>query len=296
MFRRFLAALLAAGLAAGCAAPGGAPGQPAAAESSASDRRVEFAQSREVLNELRRKDMLWQDARLDRYLSGVAARIDAQRPSSAPDLRVHVLKDPEANAFTTGAGYVFVNAGMLTVMENEAQVAMILAHEAAHIDDGHVVEGMRHRQRVGLLGALAGMAGAVAGLPEEMLRLGVGLGQQYAVADFSQEHESEADRIGLQYHVGAGYDPVEGARSFEVLRRLYGEQSGLGVFLSSHPRSSERQAELVARAARMGANDGGRVGRAEYLRATEDLRRKALDFYERRDRPTFAAQARRNLR
>jgi predicted Zn-dependent protease len=286
--RRILAAAFAGLLLVGCDVSTDAP--PGAAE-----RQFEQTQSTQILQDLRRKDLLWQDRQLDRYLAGIANRIDAQRPASMPDLKLHVIKDPDVNAFTTGAGHIFINAGMLALLENEAQLAMVLAHEAAHVDEGHVVEGMRQRQQVGLLGALAGIAGTVAGIPDEMVRLGVGLGQQYAVADFSRDQESEADFVGLRYLAGAGYNVRAGARSFEVMRRLYGEQGGVSQFFASHPRSSERQQEIERAAAQTGA-EGGRVGEQAFLRATADVRRKALEVYRRAGRDKFADQALRNLR
>jgi predicted Zn-dependent protease len=288
--RRILAAGLAGLMLAGCGAPGGAPG-PAQAQ----DARFEQTQSRRVLDELRAKDKLWEEDSLNRYVQGIADRIDRARPASAPDLRVFIIKDGEANAFTTGAGYIFVNGGMLALFENEAQLAMVLAHEAAHVDQGHVVEGMEQRQRVGLIGALAGVAGQVAGVPDQLLRLGIGLGSQYAVSDFSRDQERAADELGLRYAARSGYDAVEGATSFEVLRRLYGEQGGLGQFFSSHPRSSERQADLRRRAREIGAG-GGRVAADLYLRRTERIRREALEYYQRNGRGVLAEQARRNLR
>ncbi|MEM6440326.1 MAG: M48 family metalloprotease [Pseudomonadota bacterium] len=286
VIRKLIAAALAGCLLAGCATPQNA------GPATGSDRRTEVTQSRQVLQELRRRDLINQDARLNRYIDTVERRIARQRPRGAPPLRTFVVNDPTVNAFTTGGGYVFINAGLLAAMENEAQFAMVLAHEAAHIDRGHVTAGREQRQTVGLLGALASIGGAVAGLPGQVTGSLVGLGSQAAVAGFTREQEEDADRVGFQYLSAAGYNAAAGARSFRVLRDLYGDRGG---FLATHPESSERQRMLLRLSREQGPGQG-RVAKQEYLRATEAVRRQALKFYRENGRSAEAAQARRNLR
>ncbi len=219
-------------------------------------------------------------------------RIEAQRPQGARPLQTFVIEDASANAFTSGGGYVFVHAGLLAAMENEAQLAMVLAHEIGHVDEGHVSAGMQRQQQIGIAGAIAGVGGAVLGLPQELVSLGVNAGSQYAYSDFSRDQETEADQVGLRYMRGAGYDAVAGAESFAVLRRMYGESGGLAQFFASHPRSSDRQAELVQMARQMGA-DQGRVAADEYLRQTNGIRREVYAYMRSQgDRPEVEQVAR----
>ncbi len=288
MPRQALAALAAGGLVLGlvpgCGAPQGSPSTAAA----------EAQQSQSLLRQLEQKDMLVEDRSLNAYVGRITQRIDAQRPEGAPPLRTYIIKDPSANAFTSGGGYVFVHAGLLAALENEAQLAMVMAHEIGHVDEGHVSAGMQRQQQIGVAGALAGIGGLVLGLPEELVRMGVDVGGQYAYADFSREQETEADRVGLRYMRGAGYDAVAGAESFAVLRRMYGESGGLAQFFATHPRSSDRQAELVQTARSMNA-DQGRVAADEYLRQTDSIRREVLSYIRSQgDRPE-ADQIARNI-
>jgi predicted Zn-dependent protease len=285
-FRNLILATAAAGLLAGCATPQNA------GPATGSDRQAEVAQSRQLLQELERRNLINEDPRLNRYIDTVERRIAAQRPRGAPPLRTYVVNDPSVNAFTTGGGYVFINAGLLAAMENEAQFATVLAHEAAHIDRGHVTAGRQQRETVGLLSVLAAIGGAVAGLPPDLTNSVVGLGAQAAVAGFTREQEEDADRIGFRYLSAAGYNAAAGARSFRVLRELYGDRGG---FLATHPQSSERQRMLQQLARAQGA-DQGRVARDEYLRETEAVRRQALRYYQENGRRAEAEQARRNLR
>ena len=288
MIRPALAAALALGLLApGCGPTSSAPSQGAALQ-------AERAQSRGLLSELRRRDMLIADRALNRYVDDVTARLDRTRPRGAPSLRTFIVKDPNVNAFTTGAGYVFVTAGLLGALENEAQFAFVVAHEIAHVDLGHVAQGAMNRQRTSALAGLGAVLATAAGLPPELARTGAGIGAQLAVADFSREQETQADERGLRYHARAGWDPVEGAASFEVLRRLYGEARGAAAFLASHPASGDRQARLV-RLARAEGVAGGEVGAQRFLGRTAELRRALLGFYRQEGRTAEARQMRRNL-
>jgi predicted Zn-dependent protease len=121
----------------------------------------------------------------------------------------------------------------------------------------------------------------------------VGLGAQYAVSSFTRTQERDADATGVQYLASAGYDVDEGARSFEVLRRLYGD--GGVPFFNSHPPTGERQEMLTQAAAQLGATQGY-VGEAEYDRAVRPLRQEVLRYYEQSGRNREAAQVRNNLR
>lgn len=288
MPRQALAALAAGGmvlgLVPGCGEPQGSPRTQAA----------EVQQSQQLLNELRAKDLLVEDRSLNAYVDGIVQRIEAQRPEAARPLQTFIIKDASANAFTSGAGYVFVHAGLLAAMENEAQLAMVLAHEIGHVDEGHVSAGMQRQQQIGLVGALAGLGGLALGLPQELVQLGVNTGGQYAYADFSREQETEADQVGLRYMRGAGYDAAAGAESFAVLRRMYGESGGLAQFFATHPRSSDRQAELVQMARQMGA-DQGRVAAEEYLRRTDSIRREVYSYMRSQGNRPEADQVSRNI-
>ncbi|MEM1316446.1 MAG: M48 family metalloprotease [Pseudomonadota bacterium] len=279
------AALIGAALA-GCATPQNA------GPATGADRRAEISQSRQLVDELRAREMINEDPRLNRYVRTVERRIARQRPQGAPPLQTFILNDPSVNAFTTGGGYVFFNAGLLAAMENEAQFAMVYAHEVAHIDRGHVTAGRQQRQTVGLAGALASVGGAVLGVPPELTNMAVGLGSQAAVAGFTREQEEDADQIGFRYLSGAGYNAAEGARSFRVLLDLYGDRGG---FFATHPQSSERLRTIQSLARAEGANQG-RIAQDEYLQETRRIRREALKFYEANGRTREAAQARRNLR
>lgn len=267
--RLVLAAMLAGGLTA-CGAP--QPGQPR----SASAQSAELNQSRQLLQELRAKNMLVEGDRVNAYLDAVTARIDAQRGPNKSKLQTFIIKDADANAFTSGAGYVFFNAGMLAALENEAQFAMVLAHEIAHEDLGHVSAGMAKRQQIGIAGAVASIGGALLGVPGDLTNLVVGYGGKAYYADFSRDQETAADRLGMTYLARAGYNGAEGAKSFEVLKRMYGDNASI---FAGHPSSSSRLADMQRLAREEGATEG-RVAASGYLGKTNPLRKRVVASLE----------------
>lgn len=249
--------------------------------------------SQQLVQQLRSRNMLVEDRSLNSYVEGVVNKIERTRPPGAVPIQAYVVKDADVNAFTPGGGYLFVNAGLLAAMENEAQFATVVAHEIGHIDRGHI-QAQRSTQTGVQLGAVAAqIGGALLGVDPQLTELGVGLGAQAAVSSFTRTQERDADATGVQYLAQAGYNVAEGARSFEVLRRLYGDR---GVpFFASHPPTGERQQMLTQAAAQLGATQGY-VGEAEYDRAMRSLRQEALAFYEQSGRGREAAQVRQNLR
>ncbi|MDF2233334.1 M48 family metalloprotease [Albimonas sp. CAU 1670] len=285
--RLILSAFVAFGVAA-CGAP---QGGTVAGPGSGSTSQAERQQSQQLLAELKNKNMLINGDKVNAYVDQITARIDAARPKSASRLKTYIIKDASANAFTSGAGYVFIHAGLLATMENEAQLAMVLAHEIAHEDLGHVSAGMAKRQEVAIGQALAGIGGALLGVPGELTNLVAGIGGQAYYADFSREQEAAADDLGMKYLVKAGYDGVEGAQSFQVMRRMYGDNTS---FLSTHPGAADRQRQLEAEARQLGGAKG-RVAQDEYLKKTNHVRKLAIKVYQQNNRSAELAQARRNL-
>lgn len=249
--------------------------------------------SQQLVQQLAAQDRLVEDRALNGYLRSVVNRIAQTRPPGSIPIESYIVKDAGVNAFTPGGGYLFVNAGLMAAMENEAQLATVVAHEIGHIDRGHIQAGQATQTGVQLGAAAAQIGGALLGVDPQLTELGVGLGANLAVSSFTRTQERDADGTGVQYVAAAGYDVDEGARSFEVLRRLYGD--GGVAFLNSHPPTDERQQALERAAVELDATDGY-VGEVEYDRATRPLRQAVLEYYERSGRQREAAQVRQNLR
>jgi predicted Zn-dependent protease len=119
-------------------------------------------------------------------------------------VQIHIINDPTINAFVSGGQHLFVNTGLITNLESANQLIGVLAHETGHIAGGHLVrtrEGARAASIPMLLSVAAGLAVAVAGLPEAGMALMMS-GQNFAMGSFfafSRAQESIADQSAIRY-------------------------------------------------------------------------------------------------
>src|SRR6478736_5350492 len=141
---------------------------------------------------------------------------------------VTLLNSSVDNAFAIPGGYVYVTRQLVSLMNNEAELAGVLGHEVGHVAARHSKSRERAAQRNSILGVLGSvLAGAVLGNSA----LGQ-LGQQVfsaapelLTAKYSRKQETEADTLGIRYLKGAGYDPRAMAtllQSLAALTRLDG--------------------------------------------------------------------------
>ncbi len=114
-----------------------------------------------------------------------------------------VFETPVQNAFCLPGGKVAVYSGIIDIMNNEAELACIVAHEAAHAIARHGGERMSWSQLQSL-----GAIGLSLGFNNDTLNNIYGTGTQLGVIlPFSRDNEYEADLIGLILMAKAGYNP-----------------------------------------------------------------------------------------
>jgi predicted Zn-dependent protease len=194
---------------------------------------------------------LYDDPFLEEYINGVGQKIakDARKDRPIiPFYNFKVINDYHLNAFTFGGGYIYITSGVIASLDNEAQLAFVLSHEIAHVSQAHVKEGVKARSA--MLGALnlAYIASffLVPGLARlgELTRMVFVYTALAAVNGHGRGQESEADRFGVKYAYGAGYDPQEVPRVFELVLKTYGDPPPLEQFFySNHPANKKRLEE-----------------------------------------------------
>lgn len=172
---------------------------------------------------------------LDAYLNGIVERLHPDPLPGGGRFQVRVLVDPTLNAFAMPTGAIYIHTGLLARIENEAQLATVLAHELTHTTHRHAVKGFRSVKNKS-----AFYATFVIGTNGLGSLIG-GIGTLAAVSGYSQELEREADRIGFNHLLAAGYDPRE---SPKVFRAILAEAKRTKIkepfFFGSHPRLQER--------------------------------------------------------
>ena len=148
------------------------------------------------------------------------------------------------NAFQTvdsrGRPYVVFTLSLIAMARNADELAFVMGHEAAHHIAGHIPR----RQDQAVSGAiLAGVIAQASGLPDDEVRAAREAGANLGARQFSREFELEADVLGTEIALAAGFDPIRGAAFFDRL-----PDPGKG-FLGTHPPNAARKA-LVAETVR----------------------------------------------
>jgi Peptidase family M48/Domain of unknown function (DUF5666) len=157
------------------------------------------------------------------------------------NFRFYVIRDKDANAFALANGVVVINSGMITMLENEAQLAAVLAHEISHSTQEHTWRQMnkdKNKRTALLVGSLAA----------SIFAPGVGtmldLINSAMVNGYSRRLEDQADRIGLEYMIAAGYDPREAPRVWKLMSKKNGDMPNT-FFWSSHNTNAVRRSYLM---------------------------------------------------
>jgi predicted Zn-dependent protease len=184
----------------------------------------------------------WTDPKLNTYINDVGRRLG--KVSQRPELpyQFQVVNDSTPNAFALPGGFIAITRGLLINLDNEAQLAAVLGHEVGHVAARHAVQGMQRGALFDLaLTALSGVAGNTpyGGMAQQAGELTTELLDR----SYSRDQEMEADRLGIDYMVLAGYNPTGAVQvqDFFYLKLEKGaEPSWLSGLFRTHPVSKER--------------------------------------------------------
>ena len=211
---------------------------------------------------------VYEDPALEDYVASVGHAIAEQ--TERPDLpwTFRLVDDAAVNAFALPGGFVYMTRGILAHLDSEAELAMVMGHEAGHVTARHSAAQMSSQQLMSL-----GMGVGMIAVPElrrygDLAQLGLGL----LFLKFGRDDENEADTLGLRYATRLGYDPAEGAQAFRMLDRL-SKQSEAGRvpgWLSTHPDPGDRYHRLMA-AVREQSLAGGNVRREAYIKRLDGM-------------------------
>ena len=191
-----------------------------------------------VLNE---SGLIYEDQELNQYLNQIARWLQPPEILERIPFKVMVIKSPYLNAFAFPNGVLYVHTGILAQMDNEAQLAALLAHEMTHCTHRHALRTLRHlKNESGFLSGVQKVLIRFGGMRDIVNLLG-SLGARAAVSGYSQDFETEADLLGLQLMAKAGYDPNEALSLFEHLKReLEEEKIKEPFFFGTHPKLQDR--------------------------------------------------------
>lgn len=203
-----------------------------------------------------KKGLVLRDPQLQAYLDSIGKRIIGNRPiPDQVEFKFIVLRDPMVQAFALPNGSVYVTTGLLSLLEDESQLAAVLGHETAHVFERHgYFENRSVRKKVLTLNILQIAASAAPIGPNlsqsvqlfgAAVELGAAVSSGVIVASvfgYTREMEHQADGDGLIALSNATYDPTAMVHAFELLDQDSSlEFEPIQGFYRDHPKLAERR-------------------------------------------------------
>jgi predicted Zn-dependent protease len=222
------------------------------------------------------------------YVTRVGQNIAVQSglSNAAGDFTVTLLNSPVNNAFAIPGGYIYVTRQLMALMNDEAELAGVLGHEVGHVAARHSKRRQNAATRNAILGVLGTVLGGAIGDNGGLLGGLGGLLQnnsmqiaQLATLGFSRGQELEADQLGAQYLVKAGYDPAALASMLASLanqttvdaRAAGRDARSLPAWASTHPDPASRVQRAVALARQINGTKGGARNAPAFLAALDGV-------------------------
>lgn len=202
-----------------------------------------------------RAQSLLRDPDIEHALRRVAEPVMRSSGMNPARLNILVIGDDSLNAFVANGTHIMLHSGLLLRMQNAAQLQGVIAHEIAHITQGHLARrpiNMQAGGRMAGVGVALAIAAALAGAPEAAMGIAAGSSNTALRSFFvhTRAEESGADQTAARYMTEAGIDPAE---MIAVLNMFRGQEalsaSRIDPYALTHPLSAERIRALEGHAA-----------------------------------------------
>ena len=234
------------------------PELPALGEAGADELppAMERRLGEQIMLEVRRDPEYLPDPESTEYLNNLGYRLVSVSPSRSLDFVFFVMRDPMLNAFALPGGFIGVHSGLVITAQSESELASVLGHEIGHVTQRHIARMIaRQKESTAMaIGALllAILAARAGGSSSGDLAQAAIMGSQAAMIqqqlNFSREAEREADRVGFQTLVDAGFDGRGMEGFFTRMQsgtRLY--EGTAPAYLRTHPMTVERISDMQNR-------------------------------------------------
>lgn len=211
---------------------------------------------KEFIQQINQSDQVERNPLASQYINYIGKKLAINGHIKAPYF--FIVKSREINAFAGPGGYIGVNTQLILTSSNESELAAVMAHEIAHVRLHHLYSMIEHQKEM----RIPMVASMLASIALGVLNPTAGMGAMMAsVTGFSQDSinytrskEKEADRIGIDMLIKAGFDPKGMAAFFQKMQenRRYYYTANIPAILLTHPLDDDRIAEAENRTARLG--------------------------------------------
>ncbi len=200
----------------------------------------EIAIGRQIAGNLLGAAALVKDAKLQKYVNNVGRWVAEQ--SERPDLPWHfgVIESNDVNAFAAPGGYIFVTRGLYRLLQSEAELAGVLAHEVGHVIRQHHLKILQQSKLLDLGSQL--VAKNVGG--NDKVQGLIGSGAEIVSRSLDKEAEFEADRIAVVLATRAGYDAFGLPGILQQIGHFAKDDGNVALLFKTHPHPDDRLSKL----------------------------------------------------
>lgn len=175
---------------------------------------------------------------LQKYINKVGHWVALQSKRPKLPWTFGVINSPNVNAFAAPGGYIVVTLGLYQLLENESQLASVLAHEISHVIEKHHLDAISKSSKGEILGSLA--VKATSKKHKKKMQKLVNSSVQIYANGLDKKFEYAADRRGIVLSARAGYDPYALLDVLTTLSSINTKDDSMAVFLNTHPPLSSR--------------------------------------------------------
>lgn len=185
---------------------------------------------------------LVRDESLQRYVNRVGLWVAMQSERPGLPWRFGVIESEDINAFAAPGGYIFLTKGLYRRLNNEAELAGVLAHEVGHVIRKHHLKLLQKSQAIAAVGALFG---SKLGDEDQTIQNIIGNGAEVVARGLDKDAEYEADRIGVVLTARAGYDTYALPTVLADIGHVAKSDKRVSLLFKTHPHPEERLGRLA---------------------------------------------------
>ncbi len=197
---------------------------------------------RQVSGNLLGASPLVKDDNLQRYVNVVGRWVAMQSGRRNLPWQFGVIDSEDINAFAAPGGFVFVTKGLYKRLNNEAELAGVLAHEIAHVNEKHHLKLLKQSQLISVLSQAVSKEISKNG--DQAVQNLIGNGAEMLARGLDKDAEYEADRIGIVFAARAGYDAWGLPTVLQDMATINTKDNRLGLLYKTHPTAADRRAHL----------------------------------------------------
>ncbi|RLJ41606.1 putative Zn-dependent protease [Litoreibacter meonggei] len=189
---------------------------------------------------------LIRDAEVEQALQQLAKPVLRAAGFGSGRIRILLINDPKLNAFVVDANHVFIHSGLVMKLNRPEALQAVIAHELAHIANGHLTRratNARVAGRVTAIGMALAAAAAIGGNGDAALGLATGISSSAARRFFAhtRAEESSADQSAMRYMASSGIDPSAMIDILEIFRGQDALRPGRqDPYARTHPLTQDR--------------------------------------------------------